>query len=290
MIERKLLAQKLKEYRVQEYITKQMSRVGHSHTKIQRTPLGDKIIITTSRPGLVVGSKGANIKRLTKELKEEFDLENPQIEINEVEHIYLDANIVAEIIVSALEKFGSARFKSIGHKALADVMAAGARGVEILVSGKVPSSRAKRWRFYNGYLKKCGDIAETSIRHAILNANLKSGIVGIKVSIMPPETKLTDDIKIYDEKKEIVEEPKEEPKKKAKKKPRRKRTAKPRAKKTEKKEERKGEAKRGRPKAETKKVEEPKVEKKEASKEIKEETQKPEPKKEAPKAEEAKKE
>ena len=210
MIERKFVAQKIKEFQIQEYITQNLENVGHSHTKMVKTPLGEKIIIYASRPGLIVGRKGQNIKQLTKTLKKKFNLENPQIEISEVENPNLEANIVAEKIVDALEKFGSEKFKAIGHKVMADVMKAGALGIEIVVSGKVPSARAKSWRFYSGYLKKCGDIAVTYVRKADSQAQLKTGIIGVKVRIMPPNIKLPDDIELIEGKEAIVEEIKEE--------------------------------------------------------------------------------
>jgi small subunit ribosomal protein S3 len=210
MIERKFVSQKIKEYEIKEYIQKSLNRVGLSDVKLQRTPLGEKIIISSSRPGLVVGRSGSNISKLTKDLKSEFELENPQIEIEEIKQIGLDANIISEMIANSLERFGIARFKGIGHKALSDVMNAGAYGVEILISGKVPSSRAKTWRFYQGYLKKCGDIAVSKISVAYSIAKLKIGIVGIKVSIMTPDIELPDKIKVNPENvEEVVEEVKD---------------------------------------------------------------------------------
>ena len=95
MIERKFIAEKLKEYQIQEFISQTLKNVGHSHTKLMRTPLGEKVVIYASRPGLVVGRKGENIKKLTNTLKKKFNLENPQIEISEVESPNLDAQIVA---------------------------------------------------------------------------------------------------------------------------------------------------------------------------------------------------
>ena len=213
MIERKFVAQKFKEFQIQEYIMQNLENVGHSHTKMVKTPLGEKIIIYASRPGLIVGRKGQNIKQLTRTLKKRFELENPQIEISEVENPNLDAHIVAEKIVDALEKFGSEKFKAIGHKIMTDVMRAGALGIEIVVSGKVPSARAKSWRFYSGYLKKCGDIATVGVRKADAQAQLKTGIIGIKIKIMPPDIRLPDDIELIDEKEIKVEEAKAEEKK-----------------------------------------------------------------------------
>lgn len=198
MIEKKFITEKLKEFQIQEYIETTLRNVGHSHTKLQKTPLGEKIIIYAARPGLIVGKKGENIKKLTTVLKKRFKLESPQIEISEVENPNLDATIVAEKIASALEKFGTNKFKAIGHKALQEVMGSGALGIEIRISGKVPSARAKSWRFYQGYLKKSGDIALEGVRTAHASAQLKSGTIGIKVKIMPPGLQIPDRVQILE--------------------------------------------------------------------------------------------
>ena len=229
MIERKFVADKLKEFSIQEFISNTVKNVGHSHTKLLKTPLGEKIIIHTSRPGLIVGRKGQNIKKITSALKKRFKLENPQLEISEVEIPYLDAKIVAETIANSLERFGPSRFKGVGHKMLAEVMNAGAKGIEILISGKIPSSRSRRWRFYAGYLKKCGDIAITGVKKAYTSAELKTGTIGIQVRIMPPDIRLPDDIRLkkivieveeetedVTEKREEKEKPEKEEKKKEK--------------------------------------------------------------------------
>ena len=216
MIERKFMASNMKEFMIEEFVSSSIKGAEHSHTKLQRTPLGEKIVIYSSRPGLIVGRKGQNIKQLTKVLKKKFGLENPQIEISEVDNIFFDANIMSERIVNYLEKFGTSKFKSIGHKVMSDVMNSGAMGIEILITGKIPSSRAKSWRFYQGYLKKCGDIALTGVNTAYASAKLKTGIIGIKVKIMPAGTKLPDHIALKKEKEEIIEEVKEEPKEEVK--------------------------------------------------------------------------
>ncbi len=196
MIERKFIAERLKEYQIQEFISATLKNVGHSHTKLIRTPLGEKVVIYASRPGLVVGRKGENIKKLTNTLKKKFNLENPQIEIAEVEQPNLDAQIVAERIASTIERFGIQKFKAIGHKTMMDVMGAGALGIEILISGKVPSQRAKTWRFYSGYLKKCGNIAVEGVKRAQAVSIMKTGEIGIQVAIMTPDVKLPDDIEV----------------------------------------------------------------------------------------------
>src|SRR3989338_11300065 len=215
MIERQFIAQKTKEYYIKQYIENKLKGVGISQIKLKKIPLGEKIIIYTSRPSLIVGSRGANIRDLTRVLKQDFKLENPQIEINEVKNPFIDAMIVAERIASSLERFGSARFKSICHKVMENVIKSGALGIEVIISGKIPGARAKSWRFYQGYLKKCGELAITGVRHAQARALLKSGTIGIKVAIMPPNLDIPDAIEILSEP-TPVQEPLSEQKEEAK--------------------------------------------------------------------------
>ena len=192
MIERKFVAQKLKEQQIQEYMASTLAKAGYSHTEIKRTPLGEKVIIYTTRPGLVVGKKGDNIKKLTAFLKKKFKMENPQIEIGDVENPSMDVHYIADRIAFNLERFGSKRFKSIGYKVLQGIMDAGALGAEVVLSGKIPSARARTWRFSAGYLKKSGEIALYKIKKAKLGVNLKAGTIGVKVSIMTPDIELPD--------------------------------------------------------------------------------------------------
>lgn len=210
MIEKTFVSQNVREFQVKTYLFEELTRAGLSDVKLQRTPLGDKILVTASRPGLVVGKGGSNITKLTKVLSTKFGLENPQIEIEEIKDPRGNAAITAEMIANSLERFGSARFKGVGHKALSSVMDSGALGVEILISGKIPSSRAKRWRFYQGYLKKCGDLSVSGVETSKQVARLKTGVVGIQVSIMPGDIKLPDKIELLAEPQTVVEEVTEE--------------------------------------------------------------------------------
>ncbi len=210
MIERNILSQKMKEFRIREFIAKKFMKTGYSHTSIQKTPLGDKITVYTTRPGLVVGRKGENIKKLTAVLKNKYALENPQIEIGEVENPFLDAQSIAEKMAYSLEKFGSKSFKSIGYKSLQSIMDAGALGAEIILAGKIPSARSRTWRFVNGYLKKCGHVSDTQVIRGESTAHLKVGAIGISVSIMPRTVNLPDKI-IFKNSGEQVQEIKSKP-------------------------------------------------------------------------------
>ncbi len=199
MIERKIVNEKMTEFLVEEFLDEQFNKVGHSHTEIQKTPVGEKIIIHAARPGLIVGARGANIKKLTRLLKSKFKLENPQVDIIEVKNVAINADLVAENIAYQFERFGSQRFKAIGYRAMDDAMRGGAMGIEILISGKIPSTRARTWRFYTGYLKKSGDLAVSGVLTAYSQAKLKTGVIGIQVRIMPGDLILPDKLELIRE-------------------------------------------------------------------------------------------
>jgi len=195
MEERKVVAFKKAEFAVKEYIKQSIGKGKVSRVKIEYTPIGEKIIISTSKPGLIIGRGGERIDELTSVLKTKFKLENPRIEIDEILEPDLDAQLMADDIALALERYGPLKFKVVAYKTLLKIMSSGALGVEIRLNGKLPSARAKPWRFSQGYLKKTGDSAKVvDVAHA--RAETKPGTVGIKVSILSPHALLLDKIVI----------------------------------------------------------------------------------------------
>jgi len=242
MIERKFIKHNVTENKIKEYVLSSLGRAGIGDIKLLLTPLGEKIVVFSSNPGLVVGKEGSNIKALTTALRKNFGLDNPQIEISEIMDASTNAQIVADRIVGSLERYGTNNFKGVMHRTIGDVMRSGVRGIEIVISGKIPGARAKTWRVLSGYMKKCGDIAMVAVQFARATAKIKSGIVGVKVRIMPSGIILPDTVKITEEEaKQIIhEEVKEEEKKeevKEEKKPEKKRAPRARKPKAEKKKE-----------------------------------------------------
>ncbi|MEM0465219.1 MAG: 30S ribosomal protein S3 [Candidatus Pacearchaeota archaeon] len=197
MEERKFIKLKKEEFGIKEYIKRVLGKGKISKLDIEYTPVGEKIVVSTSTPGLVIGRKGEKIEELTNFLKTKFKLENPHIEIKEIENPLFDSQIVADEIALSLEKMGNLKFKVIAYKKLQEIMNAGALGCEIRISGKLPSERAKSWRFSEGYLKKSGDSTK-EVDRAFSTALTKTGMIGIKVSIMKPDAKLIDRINIDD--------------------------------------------------------------------------------------------
>ncbi|MDO8467749.1 MAG: 30S ribosomal protein S3 [Nanoarchaeota archaeon] len=191
MEERKIVQFKKEEFAIKEYIKNSLGKGKVSKVRIEYTPIGEKIIVSTSKPGLVIGRKGEKIEELTGVLKGRFKLENPHIEIDEIMKPDLDAQLVADEIAISLERFGPLKFKVVAYRMLQRIMGAGALGTEIRLSGKLPSSRAKTWRFAQGYLKKTGDSAKVVDRAKSISFT-KPGVVGIKVAILSPEAIIKD--------------------------------------------------------------------------------------------------
>ena len=198
MEEKNVVRFKKEEFAIREYIRNSLGKGKVSRVKMEYTPVGEKIIISTNKPGLIIGRGGEKIEELTRVLKNKFKLENPHIEIDEIKHPEFDAQIMADEIALSLERFGSLKFKVIAYRTLQKIMSAGALGTEIRLSGKLPGARAKTWRFAQGYLKKTGDSAKV-VDRAQTRAQTKPGTVGVKVSILSPDAVLKDKIDINED-------------------------------------------------------------------------------------------
>jgi len=195
-IERKFIEDNLRILSVKEFLHKELERPGCGEIDIKRTPQGTRIIINAQRPGLVIGRKGATIKKLTSIIHKKYKIDNPQIEVNELQISELNADVMAKNIASSLER--GIHFRRVAYMALRRIMGAGARGAQIEISGKLTGDRSKSVKFTDGYLKHCGDPALMYVRKGISQSSPKQGVLGVKVMIMPPGIVLPDDIEIID--------------------------------------------------------------------------------------------
>jgi len=197
MEEKKFIEVRKDEFNIKTFVKKMFGKGKISRVKIEYTPVGEKIIVSTHKPGWIIGKKGEKIAELTEVLKKRFKMENPHVDIEEILHPEFDAQLVADEIALTLEKFGSNKYKAASYKELQRIKNAGALGAELRVSGRLPSERARSWRFAYGYLKKTGDSANI-VDRAEAVAETKQGVVGIKVAILAPNQKIQDQIIIDD--------------------------------------------------------------------------------------------
>ncbi|MFH0962006.1 MAG: 30S ribosomal protein S3 [archaeon] len=193
-VERFFISEKVKELEVKRFLAARLRRAGYSHTEIKRTPMGTRVIIYATRPGLVIGRSGESIKELTEAFKTNFHIDNPQVEVKQVDNPDVDAQLQAAKIGNLLER--GYYFKKVAHRVLDRIMECGARGAEVRISGKVPSARAKDWTFKKGYIRHCGQLVKDHVLVGYYDAQLKPGVVGVRVRIMPQNVIFPDEILI----------------------------------------------------------------------------------------------
>jgi len=191
------IEQGIKMMQINEYLRSELVRAGFAGVELQKTPLGVRITLKTSRPGLVIGKGGKRIQEITDVLQEKFGLEMPQIEVEEVPNPDLDAQIMAERLAYSLDR--GRHYRRAGYYILRKVMDAGARGCEVVVSGKVTSQRARTSIFRAGTMSKSGQPAQVGVDKGVAQCIQKSGVLGIIVKIMRADTKMGDTVKIDEE-------------------------------------------------------------------------------------------
>lgn len=191
------ITESIKRTEIDEFLQKELERAGYGGVDISKTPLGTHIVVYAMRPGLVIGRGGGTIRELAKILEEKFKLPNPQISVSEIEIPELNAYVVASRVASALQR--GVHYRRSGFWALNRVMDAGALGVEIVISGKLRTDRARYEKFRDGYLPKSGEPVLKYMRKSEVHVQLKQGVLGVKVRIMPPDAKFPDRIQIVEE-------------------------------------------------------------------------------------------
>jgi small subunit ribosomal protein S3 len=192
--ERKFVAENIRRVLLKEYLMKEVSRAGFGGLDVKRTPMGTSVVLTTERPGLVIGRRGQTIKNLTTVIDERFRFDNPQIEVQEVENASLNAQIMAEKLAFSLER--GWHFRRAGHSTVRRIMDGGAKGCHIIVAGKLTGQRHRTEKFKEGYIKFCGEPKTNFIDHGYAVAKLKMGVIGVTVEIMAPGSRLPADTEV----------------------------------------------------------------------------------------------
>lgn len=175
---------------IDEYLSQELKRAGYSKVEMTKTPLGTRVVVYAAKPGLVIGRRGQSIRDLTQILEQRFAVENPQISVATIEAPELDPKVVASQIAMALQR--GIHFRRAAYWALQRTIEAGALGVEIAIRGKLTTDRARYEKYRSGYLPAVGDAISKILRSAVVDTQLKQGLFGISVRLMPPNVVLPD--------------------------------------------------------------------------------------------------
>ena len=178
-----------------EYLSQTLKDAGYGFADVQKTPIGTRITLYVTRPGLVIGRKGTGIKDLTAKLEQKFGLNSPQISVMEVSVPELNPKIMCNRIAQLIER-GTA-FRRAALWTINTVMNAGALGVEVSISGKLRSERAHFEKHSAGIIPKSGDVASRVVNTGITHVLTKMGLMGVQLRIalkneLPEEFELAD--------------------------------------------------------------------------------------------------
>ena len=195
--EQQFIEDGLQRTQIDEFFADELGRAGYGGMEVAKTPMGTQIVLKAEKPGMVIGKGGKNIRKITTELEERFDLEDPQVDVQEVDEPDLNASIVADRLANALER--GWYFRKAGHTTIDRIMDAGALGAEIVLSGKVTGARSRVEKFNRGYIKHNGEPAEEVVDHGQGVAVMKLGTIGVNVKIIPPGAQLPDDFDIRED-------------------------------------------------------------------------------------------
>ena len=172
----KLLHQDLE---IKKYVEKKLKNASISKVNIERAAKKLRISIYSSRPGIIIGKKGADIESLKNKLSQMSNLE-VFLDIKEVRKPEVEAKLVAENIASQLEKRVS--FRRAMKKAVQSSMRLGAKGVKVLCSGRLGGAEiARSEKYHEGSVPL--HTLRSDIDYATAEAETTYGICGIKVWI-----------------------------------------------------------------------------------------------------------
>merc|ERR1712137_695908 len=166
------------------FLTRELAEDGYSGVEVRLAPTRTEIIILATRTQNVLGEKGRRIRELTSVVQKRFGFAEGTVE--------LYAEKVATRGLCAIAQAESLRYKLIGGLAvrracygvLRFIMESGAKGCEVVVSGKLRAARAKSMKFTDGFMIHSGQPAKDFIDHATRHVLLRQGVLGIKVKIM----------------------------------------------------------------------------------------------------------
>jgi small subunit ribosomal protein S3e len=167
-----------------ELLTRELAEDGYSGVEVRVTPMRTEIIIRATRTQNVLGEKGIRIRQLTAVVQKRFKFQEGSVE--------LYAEKVANRGLCAVAQAESLRYKLLGGLAvrracygvLRFVMESGAKGCEVIVSGKLRAQRAKSMKFKDGYMVSSGQPVKEYVDGAVRHVMLRQGVIGVKVKIM----------------------------------------------------------------------------------------------------------
>ena len=192
-----------------DFLRQEIKESGFHKVEVSKTPSGTKITLHVTRPGIVIGRKGAGIKLLTEKVETDFGFKNPQISVEEIPKAELSPSVMCNRLAAHIER-GTA-FRRATMWTLNQIMEAGAMGVQITISGKLRGDRSAFEKHTQGILPRAGNYAKDIVSEDVTHTKTPMGLIGIKIRIASKEKVVPEfSLKGLAEQKPKEEESKEE--------------------------------------------------------------------------------
>jgi small subunit ribosomal protein S3 len=173
----------LEDYNIRKFIKKRLYHAGISKIEIERSSKRVRLRIFTSRPGIVIGKKGAEIALFKKDL-EKIVAHEVIIDIQEVRKPEIDAQLVAESI--ALQIIRRVAFRRAMKRGISSAMRFGAKGIKVICSGRLGGAEMARTEQYREGRVPLHTL-RADIDYGFIDARTTYGIIGVKVFIFKGE-------------------------------------------------------------------------------------------------------
>jgi small subunit ribosomal protein S3 len=182
----------LEDHKLRKYIKDKLYHAGVSRIEIERSSKRVRLRIYTSRPGIVIGKKGAEISQLKREIEKITDRE-VLIDIQEIRKPEIDAQLVAENV--ALQIIRRVAFRRAMKRGVSSAMRFGALGVKIICSGRLGGAEMARTEWYREGRVPLHTL-RADIDYGFIDARTTYGVIGVKVFIFKGEILKKDEVEI----------------------------------------------------------------------------------------------
>jgi len=169
--------------KVRDFLKKRLTNAAVSKISIERPAQNMNVTIHTARPGIVIGKKGEDIERLRRELTK-INGAPVQVAVEEIRKPEMDAILVAENICQQLEK--RIMFRRAMKRAVQNSMRLGAKGVKVMVSGRLNGAEIARTEWYREGRVPLHTL-RADIDYGLAEAHTTYGVIGVKVWIFKGE-------------------------------------------------------------------------------------------------------
>ena len=178
----------IEDIKVRELVLKKLKLSGVSKVVIERPSKKININIHSSKPGIIIGKKGADISILKNEIATLTQMKSSEVSVNivDVKKPEIDASLVAQNVAQQLEKRIS--FRKAVKRAISSAMKMGAKGIRINVKGRIGGADIARMEWYSEGSVPCHTI-RAQIDYSQVPSYTKDGIVGVKVWIYHDDKK-----------------------------------------------------------------------------------------------------